>query len=350
VPPEEHRCASCCSSRGDRIERAWPGGPELSEDYPIDSRIAIDFCRHISAVVAATVGGEGCDVTKTAELTAPFVRSDADTLRSVLLLGPTQAIAAVTPVHGESHAIAERAAEQFGILKGRLASLGVNVSQVEFGASAATFGCSCTDGAVIFPDGAFLMRPSDIRRRAEIATLEEALVAAGIPTIGRIEAPGMLDGGDVMLAGDTVFIGYPKARRAEVGIPPALHGNAHGRDQLAAYARAKGLRVVEVALAAEVGRLRSIASFIDANTVLFAPGLLDASVFAEMQKIEAPRGEDYGAGVLVLGNRRVLANLRFRETIPLLRKAKIAVEAIDLWEFGKIGATPSALALALKRG
>jgi hypothetical protein len=54
--------------------------------------------------------------------------------------------------------------------------------------------------------------------------------------------------------------------------------------------------------------------------------------------------------VLALGNRRVLANLRFRETTPLLRKAKFTVESIDLWEFGKIGATPSVMALALKRG
>jgi hypothetical protein len=34
----------------------------------------------------------------------------------------------------------------------------------------------------------------------------------------------------------------------------------------------------------------------------------------------------------------------------MLRKAKFIVEAIDLWEFGKIGATPSLIALALKRG
>jgi hypothetical protein len=33
-----------------------------------------------------------------------------------------------------------------------------------------------------------------------------------------------------------------------------------------------------------------------------------------------------------------------------LRKAKFTVESIDLWEFGKIGATPSVMALALKRG
>jgi hypothetical protein len=54
--------------------------------------------------------------------------------------------------------------------------------------------------------------------------------------------------------------------------------------------------------------------------------------------------------VLALGGRSVLANLRFRQSIPLLRKAKIAVDAIDLWEFGKIGLTPSSMALAIKRG
>jgi hypothetical protein len=42
--------------------------------------------------------------------------------------------------------------------------------------------------------------------------------------------------------------------------------------------------------------------------------------------------------------------VRFRAVVPLLRAAKIAVDAIDLWEFGKIGTTASLLALALKRG
>jgi N-dimethylarginine dimethylaminohydrolase len=84
--------------------------------------------------------------------------------------------------------------------------------------------------------------------------------------------------------------------------------------------------------------------------LLFAPGLVDPSAFSGLATIEVPRGEDFGAGVLALGNRRVIANVRFRETIPLLRKAKFAVDAIDLWEFGKIGVTPASLALAIKRG
>jgi N-dimethylarginine dimethylaminohydrolase len=132
-------------------------------------------------------------------------------------------------------------------------------------------------------------------------------------------------------------------------LPAFGSGNAHGREQLAAYARSLGLRVVEVALSSAARRLRSVAALIDPKTVLVASEIVDAAAFAGFERIDVPRGEDYGAGVLALGNRRVLANLRFRTLLPLLRAAKIGVEAIDLWEFGKVGATPSLLVLALKR-
>jgi hypothetical protein len=50
-----------------------------------------------------------------------------------------------------------------------------------------------------------------------------------------------------------------------------------------------------------------------------------------------------------LGGRRVLANLRFRYAVPMLRKAKLDVVAIDLWEFGKVGGGPPSLVLPIKR-
>ncbi len=278
---------------------------------------------------------------------APFVQDDAGTLRGVVVVAPSAALADVRPLHGESHAIAERAAEQFDIFVKRLTAHGVKAIMSD--AAGATFGTFCADGSVLFADGAFLMRPSDLRRRGEIAPLETALARAGVPIIGRIEAPGLLDGGDVLRTGDSLFIAVAVPRRSEEGIRASLHGNAFGREQLAAYARSKNLIVVEVPVAAEVSRLRSVASLVDGRTVLVAAGLVDCTALRSLTTIEAPRGEDFGAGVLALGNGRVLANLRFRETIPRLRKAKIAVDAIDLWEFGKIGATPSSMALALKR-
>jgi dimethylargininase len=281
-------------------------------------------------------------------LAAPFVRGDAGLLRAVVVVPPPSGLSSVPPTHGESSPIADRALEQFALFTSRLKAFGVRVESVQT-SSPSPLASLAADCAVIFEDGAFLMRPSDLARRAAVADVEAALVRAQVPIVGRIEAPGLLDGGDVLLSAGSLFVGVPAPRQAETGIPGFAHGNALGREQLAAYARTKGRTVVEIAMAAEVRRLRSVASFVGPEAVLFAAGLLDGAAFVGLERIVAPRGEDYGAGVLALGPRRVLTNLRFRETIPLLRRAKIFVDAVDFWEFGKIGATPSSMALALKR-
>jgi len=282
------------------------------------------------------------------QLKAPFLRSDVGTLRAALLLAPSPALANVRPLYGESNSIAERSTEQFAVFTNRLAADGVKTSVVEC-EHATALGALCADTAVIFSDGAFLMRPSDLRRRAEVAAVEAALERAGVPIVGKIEAPGMLDGGDVLIGPDAIYLGVTRTRRDENGIPLTAHGNVLGREQVSAYAASKGLRAVLVPQNADVFRLRSVATFVDDGTLLCAPGVLDVAAFEGLRLLEVPRGEDYGAGVLTLGKSRVLANVRFRQTLPLLRKAKIAVDAIDLWEFGKIGATPSLLALPLQR-
>ncbi len=288
-------------------------------------------------------------VSVPAHLHAPFVRNDADPLRQVLVVRTSAALANVPPVQGEPSPIAERALAQQAVFQGRLAAYGIAVHAFD-AVEDSPLQAFCADSAVVFAQGAFLMRPSDAAQRRGIATLEAALQKAQIPIVGRVGAPGLLDGGDVLLAGGTVFVGTSNARQSEVGIPTAARSNAHGRAQVAAYARSTGLKVVEVALSGQARRLRSVVSLVTPETVLLAPRLVDVGAFAGYELLEAPAGEDYAAGVLALGNRRVLANLRFRQTIPLLRKAKIAVDAIDLWEFGKVGATPNSLVLALQRG
>ena len=266
----------------------------------------------------------------------------------MLAFAPTPELPHAAPLHAEPNAIAERALEQFKIFTGRLGAAGVEV--IEAGPELAPLSPFGADGAVVFPQGAFVMRPSDVRGRASISALDLALTTAGVPIVGHIDAPGLLDGGDVLFSGSTLYIGVTAVRQAETGIPRASRSNALGREQLAAYARANGIAVVEVKMAAEVRRLRSVASIIDTKTIVVAPGLVDAEAFADLDRIDVPRGEDYAAGVLAIGNRRILANLRFREALPLLRKAKTIVDAIDVWEFGKVGATPSSMVLALKRG
>ncbi len=279
----------------------------------------------------------------------PFVRDESAALRGALVIWTSRAIELQAPLNGEPSAIAERAREQQAVLLSRLAAHGVQTI-VHEPAEDAPLGALAADAAVIFPTGAFIMRPSDPARRKEMPALESALAHAGITILGRIEAPGLLDGGDVLTAGGKLYFGIAGRRDSEVGIATGLHGNALGREQLAVYARSIGMPVVEVAMSAQARRLRSVASLVETETLLYAPAFVDGAAFAGLRTIEVPSGEDYGAGILALGGRRAIANLRFRETIPLLRRAKITVDAIDLWEFGKVGATPSSLVLALKRG
>jgi dimethylargininase len=273
----------------------------------------------------------------------PYVRSDAGSLAAAIVCTPSAAVDRLPPLASEPAPIAERALEQHGILVQRLRARGATVTVLEPSLENATESL-VADCAVVFGAGAVLMRPSAVERRAEVAAVERALAALGVPIVGRIEAPGLLDGTDVALAGDRLFIGV-----ARPGSGLRARSNELGRRQLAALAEAADLRVVELAIARDVARLRSVFNVVAADTVIAAPDWIDLVPVRDMRVIEVPRGEEYAAGVIAFGERRVIANLRFRESIRLMRSAKIDVEAIDLWEFGKAGAGPFQLALAVER-
>lgn len=275
---------------------------------------------------------------------APYVSSDAGTLAGALVLRPSAAVDRLPPVHGEPSPIADRAREQHAVLVGTLRDRGVTVHEIEPHSESPTESL-VADCALMFPRGAVIARPSQIERRAEVAAVEEHLAELGVPIAGRIAAPGLLDATDVALGTNCVFVGVPRP-----GAGLRARSNAFGRQQLAALAGEFGFRYVELALANDVVRLRDVFSVIASDTVVAAPDKVDVGGLGDLRVVALPRGEEFAAGVLALGERRVLANLRFRESLAILRKAKIGVEAIDMWEFGKAGFGPFSLVLAVKRG
>jgi N-dimethylarginine dimethylaminohydrolase len=194
---------------------------------------------------------------------------------------------------------------------------------------------------VVLERGAVLMRPSQLERRTEVAAVEAKLGELGIPILGRIEAPGLLDGADILLGEGIAYVGIPQGDGAF-----AHRSNAIGR---AAFAEISGLRVIEVPVAARAARLSSVATLIDASTVVLGAHDVDHAAFDGLAKIVTPVGEELGAGMLVIDEKRVLATVRFRETPGLLKKAGITVDGLDLWEFGKLGFSPASLVLALSR-
>jgi dimethylargininase len=274
----------------------------------------------------------------------PYVTSDAGALAGAVVMRPSAAVDRLPPIKGEPSPIADRAKEQHEVLCRTLRDRGVHLHEIPPVSESATESL-VADCAIVLPHGAVIARPSQIERRAEVLAVERHLIEVGIPIVGRIEAPGLLDATDVALAGDRVFVGVPRA-----GAGLRRRSNELGRKQLEAIVVQQGFTVVELAVANDVPRLRDVFSVVASDAVVAAPDKVDLVAATGLRVIEVPRGEELAAGVLALGERHVLANLRFRESVAILRKAKITVDAIDLWEFGKAGFGPFSLVLAVKRG
>ena len=288
--------------------------------------------------------GESQRVVTVKPYTSPYVSTDAGVLAAAVVLRPSAAVDRLPPIKGEPSPIADRALEQHAVLVGTLRDRGVAVHEMEPAAESPTESL-VADCAIVFPHGAVIARPSQLERRSEVAAVERRLTELGVPIAGRIEAPGLLDATDVAVGIETVFVGVPRA-----GVALRRRSNELGRRQLEAIVSQRGFRVVELSVAADVGRLRDVFSIVGADLAIAAPERVDLVAASGLRIVEVPRGEELAAGVLALGERRVIANLRFRESIALMRKARIAVDAIDLWEFGKAGFGPHSLVLAVKRG
>lgn len=277
-------------------------------------------------------------MTQTVSYGPRLVAHPTGALRAAVLVAPAPAIENARPLQGELNAIFPRARAAQEILAKTLRYFGCEVTVLE-GPVGDPLSSAVVDAAVVFENGAVIMRPSSMTRRAESAWLETQFVTRDIPIAGHIAAPGLIDGSDVLLVGNVAFIGTRKA------------SNSLGRNGFAQVAKAHGFAVREVELRDPSGApLRALAGALSADSVVLAPeASIDHAPFAGFKIFTAPAGHERGAGVLNLGEHHVLANVRYPSVIDMLRRGGITVEAIDLHDFGRIGITPSMLALDLKR-
>ena len=275
-------------------------------------------------------------VTKDVHFGPRLIGTPTGKLRAALLVRPSASIERATPIAGEPGAVYSRTLEQHDILRKTLEYFGVETIVVEPRVED-PYECAAIESAVAFEDGALIMRPSAMSRRGEADRIEAEFSRIDVPLAGHIAAPGLLDGSDVLLAGSTAFVGV------------GTRGNAIGRAGFTSVARAHGYRVVEVALMPGVASLRSVASAVSKDTIVLAPHCLDVTAFDGFTLIPVDRGEEMAAGVLSLGEHHVIADVRYRTGLARMRKAGLVVEGIDLYDFEKVGITPSMLALALKR-
>lgn len=144
------------------------------------------------------------------------------------------------------------------------------------------------DAAVFTPGLAVLTRPGAPARRGEADAIEPALV--GRRPLARIEAPGTLDGGDVLMVGNHFFIGLSERT------------NRPGAEQLGALLSQHGYTWQAVPVGAGL-HLKSSVNYAGKNasgkdTLLITPGLAADPAFAGYEHVLVAPGEEYAANVL----------------------------------------------------
>jgi dimethylargininase len=175
------------------------------------------------------------------------------------------------------------------------------------------------DAAVVLDEVAVVTRPGAPSRRPETASVAEAL--ARYRRVARIVEPGTLDGGDVLVAGRSVFVGV------------GARSNAEGLEQFRRILAPFGYRVAPVSVRGCL-HLKSAATLVSESHVLVNPGWVDPDEFTPLEPVPIDPDEAFAANALLAG-RRLLHGAAFARTRLRLERLGLAVVPVDLGELAK---------------
>jgi len=180
------------------------------------------------------------------------------------------------------------------------------------------------DPALVTNEGAVMLRPGKEGRRGEVEVMVADLVEAGLPIVGRLDAPAMAEGGDTLWLDErTLLVGR------------GYRTNDEGIRQLAETL--PGVDVVAFDLphlrgGGEVLHLMSLLSPLDVDLAVAYPPLMPVrlmELLAErtIELVEVPdeEFETMGPNVLALGPRAALALEGNDETRRRMEKAGVDV-------------------------
>lgn len=210
------------------------------------------------------------------------------------------------------------AAEQHRRYADALASLGCRL--VELGAEPdLPDSVFVEDTVVVLDEIAVLTRPGAVSRRPEVDSMARALAAWRPCT--RIEAPGTLDGGDVLVVGRRMFVGQ------------SGRSNGDGIRQLAAAAAPHGYEVVAVPLQGCL-HLKSAVTLVGPDTLLINDDWVDRSAWPGMRCVEVAPGEPNAANALRIGD-TVVHSASGPRTRDRLEATGLRVLSVDVSEMEK---------------
>jgi dimethylargininase len=188
------------------------------------------------------------------------------------------------------------------------------------------------DTAVVADELAVVTRPGAESRRAETASV--ARVLAEYRPIAAIQAPGTLDGGDVLRVGRRVFVAL------------SARSNREGIEQLRALLSPFGYAVEALAVSGCL-HLKSAVTQVAPDAVLLNRAWVDPAGFDGLRCIGIDPAEPYAANALLVGE-AVIYPTAFSRTAARLERAGIRLVSVDVSELAKAEGAVTCCSLILQ--
>jgi len=188
------------------------------------------------------------------------------------------------------------------------------------------------DTAVVVDEVAIIARPGAESRRAEVAAVEEAIKSHRLLT--HIQPPGTLDGGDVLVAGRTMFVGE------------SSRTNLDAIEQLRTLMAHFGFAVSPVQVRGCL-HLKSAVTALTDDVLVINREWAPASAFRGFELVDIHPSEQGAANVVRAGDRLICA-AAYPRTRERLEGRGFTVAAVDVSEIAKAEGAVTCCSLLLK--
>jgi dimethylargininase len=175
------------------------------------------------------------------------------------------------------------------------------------------------DTAIILDECAVLTRPGADSRKPEVESIAQAL--APFRTLFQVQAPGTVDGGDVLTVGKHIFVGL------------TTRSNQSAIDQMQAFLKPYGYTVTGVPVTGCL-HLKSAVTQLAEKALLINPAWVEKSAFPGMDFLEVDPSEPSAANVLMVGEWLVYQPA-YPKTLKRLEAAGFHPVLVDASELAK---------------
>ncbi len=143
------------------------------------------------------------------------------------------------------------------------------------------------DCVIVFDEIAILTNPGAISRKQEVQGMQDALES--FRTLVKIEPPGILDGGDVLVIGKQVWVGM------------SSRSNQEAVEQMQGFLAPYSYQIKGVAVTGCL-HLKSAVTQVGEKKLLLNPNWVDASIFQDFEIIEVHPDEPGAANALLVND------------------------------------------------